>query len=359
MTFAGADGETRTEMARVLHLQPDGDAVHRTFAALQKSLKEMAAKTERNVGESKKNGGPSEPIALRIANRLFAQKNYDFRAAFLSLVKSNYGAPMESLDFKKDAAGATKQINDWVAEQTRKRIHDLIPMGALDATTRMVLANALYLKAPWEEPFEKQDTRADPFRIRGGELVNVPMMHQHENFGYAKHSGFTAVSLPYNGRELNFVVLLPDEVRGLAGLEAGLTPAILTECAKLPTADIILSMPKFKLEPPTIALKSQLEALGMKTAFDQPSGSANFDRLAPRKPNDYLYISKVFHKTFIAVDEEGTEAAAATAAVMSMATSAMPRTEPIEVKVDRPFLYLIQHAPSGVCLFIGRVTDPR
>jgi len=132
----------------------------------------------------------------------------------------------------------------------------------------------------------------------------------------------------------------------------------LAQCAKLEERDVDLYLPKFKFEPPTMALGEKLQALGMKTAFDQPKGSANFDRIAPRKPNDYLYLSQVFHKTFIAVDEKGTEAAAATAVVM-MATSAMiKRSPPIEVKVDRPFVYAIQHVPSGACLFLGRVTDP-
>ncbi len=360
MTFAGANGETRAEMARVLHFAPRDENIHSSFAALQKSLEEMAATTAKNVGQSKKIGGPSEPITLAIANRLFAQKGYGFRAAFLALVKNNYGAPMEPLDFAQNPTGATKTINDWVAEQTRKRIRDLIPMGALDAMTRMVLANALYLKAPWAEPFEKEQTRPQPFYVHGGEPVDVSMMHEHSHhFGYAKQPGFTVVSLPYSGGNLNFVVLLPDNVKGLADFEAKLTPSTLAKCAKLRPADIDLSMPKFKFEPSTMALKSQLEALGMKTAFDEPPGSANFDRLAPRKPNEYLYLSKVFHKTFIAVDEKGTEAAAATAAAMALAASAIQRDEPIEVKVDRPFLYLIQHAPSGVCLFLGRVTDPR
>ena len=156
--------------------------------------------------------------------------------------------------------------------------------------------------------------------------------------------------IPYRGRELNFVVFLPDDVNGLLALEKQWTAKLLAECTKLPSADIILSFPKFKMEPPTVALKTHLEALGMKTAFDEPPGSANFDRLAPRKPNEYLYLSKVFHKTFIAVDEEGTEAAAATAAVVMMATSAMRPDQPIEVKVDRPFLYAIQQSSSGVCL---------
>lgn len=360
MTFAGAEGETRGEMARVLHLGKGEGEVHSSFAALQKALEKMAAESAKNAGSSRKFGGPTEPITMTIANRLFAEKDYDFRPGFLTLVKNNYGAPLEPLDFKHDAGGATKRINDWVAEETRQRIRNLIPLGALDETTRMVLTNALYLKAPWAKPFEKEATKPQPFHVRGGQPVNVPMMQQRSHaFGYEKNPEYTAVSLPYSGGDLNFVVLLPHDVNGLPNLEKKLTAGMLMECAKLPATDINLSFPKFKMEPPTIALKSQLEALGMKTAFDDPPGSANFDRLAPRKPNDYLYLSKVFHKTFIAVDEEGTEAAAATAAAMAMATSAMQPQEPIEVKVDRPFVYLIQQTSTGVCLFIGRVTDPR
>jgi serpin B len=134
---------------------------------------------------------------------------------------------------------------------------------------------------------------------------------------------------------------------------------MLAECAKLEPREVDLSLPKFKFEPPTILLGEKLQALGMKSAFDQPHGSANFERIAPRKPDDYLYISQVFHKTFIAVDEKGTEAAAATAVAMATASAMMKKVQPIEVKVDRPFVYAIQHAPTGACLFIGRVTDPR
>jgi leukocyte elastase inhibitor len=186
------------------------------------------------------------------------------------------------------------------------------------------------------------------------------MRKTDKHFGYAKREGFTAVSLPYAGNDLQFLVLLPDEINGLRALDSKLTAEMLAECAKLETRDVDLHLPKFKIELPTIALARNFEALGMKTAFDQPRGSANFDRMAPRKPNDYLYISQVFHKTFIAVDEKGTEAAAATAVAMMAATALRsPPPPPTEVKVDRPFIYAIQHVPSGVCLFLGRVTDPR
>jgi serpin B len=360
MTFAGADGETRTEMARVLHFPSDASAVAPSFASLQHSLEEMSVKTAGLAKKSKEFGGPSEPITLNIANRLFAQKDYDFRQGFLSLVKQNYGAAFEPLNFVADPAAATQHINKWVADQTRDKIRDLIPENALNKLTRLVLANALYLKAPWGDPFSEKTTQAEPFHVRGGAPVNLPMMRKTGRFGYAKREGFTAISLPYSGDDLQFLVLLPDEVDGLRALESKLTESVLAGCTKLEGQEVNLHLPKFKLEPPTIALAETLQALGMKSAFDIPQGSANFDKMAPRKPNDYLYISNVFHKTFIAVDEKGTEAAAATAVVMMTATAMRaPKPPPIEVKIDRPFIYAIQHVPSGVCLFLGRMTDPR
>jgi serpin B len=360
MTFAGADGETRTEMARVLHFGNDA-GVPASFFALQRSLEEMSAKTTELIKQSRKFGGPSEPITLNIANRLFAQKDYKFREAYLSLVKQNFGGAFEPIDFIANPAAATQRINKWVADQTHDRIRDLIPGRALDKTTRLVLANALYLKAPWASEFSDNATQREPFFVRGGEPLDVPMMRKRsDHFGYARREGFTVVSLPYAGDDLQFVVLLPDDLNGLRALESKLTGDTLASCAKLEKRDVDLHLPKFKLQPPTMALAEKFEALGMKTAFDKPQGSANFDKMAPRKPNDYLYISQIFHKTFIAVDEKGTEAAAATAVAMMAGTALRPPPPPpIEVKVDRPFVYAIQHVPSGVCLFLGRVTDPR
>jgi serpin B len=360
MTFAGADGETRMEMAHVLHLTNDA-GVPASFSTLQHSLEEMSAKTAELVKQAKKFGGPSEPITLNIANRLFAQKDYAFRPAYLSLVKQNFGGAFEPIDFVANPPAATQHINKWVADQTHDRIRDLIPGGALDKTTRLVLANALYLKAPWASEFSENATQPEPFHVRGGTPTDVSTMQKRsDHFGYAKRDGYTAVSLPYAGNDLQFLVLLPDDVNGLHALESKLTGELLAQCAKLQTRDVDLHLPKFKLEPPTITLAEKFEALGMKTAFDKPQGSANFDKMAPRKPNDYLYISQIFHKTFIAVDEKGTEAAAATAVAMMAGTALRsPPPPPIEVKVDRPFVYAIQHVPSSVCLFLGRVTDPR
>src|SRR5262245_3445534 len=207
MTFAGADGQTRSEMAHVLHFPNNGGDVPASFSALQHSLEQMSVKTAELVKESKKFGGPSEPITLNIANRLFAQNGYHFREAYLSLVKQNFGGAFEPLDFVADPAAATQRINKWVAGQTRDRIRDLIPGGALDKTTRLVLANALYLKAPWASEFSQNATQPEPFFVRGGP-VDVPMMRKTDKqFGYARREGFTAVSLPYAGDELQFLVL--------------------------------------------------------------------------------------------------------------------------------------------------------
>src|SRR5439155_14613513 len=247
MTYSGADGETRTEMARVLHFPTDDTGVPASFSALQHSLEQMSAKTAEIVKQSKKFGGPSEPITLNIANRLFAQKGYAFRAAYLSLVKQNFGGAFEPIDFVADPAAATQRINKSVADQTRDRIRDLIPGGALDETTRLVLANALYLKAPWASEFSQNATKSEPFFVHGSAPVDVPMMQKTDkHLGYARHEGFTVVSLPYAGDDLQFVVLLPDEVNGLHALESKLSGDTLASCAKLERHDVDLHLPKFK-----------------------------------------------------------------------------------------------------------------
>ncbi|HEY6110874.1 MAG TPA: serpin family protein [Chthoniobacterales bacterium] len=349
MTFAGADGATRAEMARVLHFSGGEEKIHVSFATLQGALEELR----------KSSGDASEPITIAIANRLFAQTGFDFRENFRQLVRKFYGAPFEQLDFEKNPERERQHINKWVADQTRERIRDLIPPRGVNEATTLVLANAIYVKAPWAEAFSESATKPAPFHVRGGATVDLPMIRKRDRFGYLKANGFTAVTLLYVESDLQFVVLLPEEINGLRQLESKLSAGLLAQCARLERRDVDFSMPKFRFEPPTIALADVLEKLGMKNAFDQPRGSANFDRIAPRKPNDHLYLSNVFHKTFIAVDEKGTEAAAATAAVVMRATAMRETTAPIEVKVDRPFLYAIQHVPSGACLFLGRVTDPR
>ncbi len=356
MTYAGAEGETREQMAQALHY-PTGE-VQETFAALQAELAGMTERTAKLARQTKESGGPSEPVTLAIANRLFGQKGYDFRPAFLSLLKTKYETPLEQIDFTKNPPAAAKLINNWVEKQTRNRIQNLIPADALNELTRLVLVNAIYLKAPWAKEFKKSATEPRPFHSANAKTSDVPTMVRKDSFGFAQRDGFSVVALPYAGGELQFLILLPGEPNGLPALERKLSPSLLADCANLKSQDVLLYLPKFKLEPPLFQLSKPLQDLGMKSAFDIPQGSANFDGIAPRRPDDYLYISAVFHKTFVEIDEKGTEAAAATAVVMMMATSMPVETKPIEVRVDRPFLFAIQHRASGACLFLGRVVNP-
>lgn len=359
MTYAGAAGETRTQMAKVLHYPEDETALHQSFTDLQKALEAVTKTTAERAKIAKDQGGPGEPFVLTVANRLFGQDGYAFRQPFLELVKDRYRAPLEMMDFIHDADKERLKINGWVEEQTHKRIRDLIPANGLNDETRLVLVNAIYMKAPWAETFSEGTTQPLPFQVKGNETLKVPTMRRTAHMGYAQREGYQVVTVPYIGGDMQLLVLLPDAKDGLAAMEAKVTPDILSGCAKPGTSEVELFLPRFKMEPPLFKLGKVLCSLGMAGAFDKPQGSANFDRMAPRKPNDYLYISEVFHKTFLALDEKGTEAAAATAVVMMRATAFIEKPKPLEVRVDRPFLFAIQHRPSGTCLFLGRVTDPR
>jgi serpin B len=357
MTFAGADGETRTEMSRVLHLGSD-ETIDASFGALQKALDGSVHKSNDVATQSRKFGGPSEPITLAVANRLFPQSGYPIREEFAGKMQRFYGGNLEPLDFRANANGARQHINTWVAQQTRDRIQDLIPPNGVDKTTRLVLANALYLKAPWEKEFNDALTKPAPFHVRGRDKADVPTMRRVGHLGFLKKENWSLVAIPYVGSEMQFLILLPDEKSGGKQAIEKVTPQLLLEGAHIKETLVDLSLPKFKFSSPSLPLATSLKELGLKTAFDQPAGSANFDRMAPRKPNDYFTISEVFHKTFIAVDEKGTEAAAATAVAMVAGARAVREPEPIVVRVDRPFLYAIQHVPSGTCLFLGQVADP-
>jgi serpin B len=360
MTYAGAEGETRVEMQKVLHYPADDAEVHRSFAALREALEEVMQRSVRDVERMREYGVTNDPMTLTVANRLFGQTGYAFRKPFLTLVRNDYGAPFESLDFARNSQGATKHINGWVEDQTRQRIRNLIPDGALSDLTRLVLVNAVYLKAPWADEFRVSATKPKPFHLGANRRINVPTMTTTRSLGYARRDGCTVLIVPYRGGDLHFLILLPDKVDGLADLKNGLTARSLADCARLDRQQVILHLPKFKLEPPVMSLGRELQALGMKSAFDQPHGSASFDRIAPRRPNDYLYLSEVFHKTFLNLDEKGTEAAAATGVLMMpMAAAKREKPKPIEVRVDRPFLFAIQHRASGACLFLGHLSDPR
>ena len=361
MTYAGADGATKEEMEKVLHLPGSQAACGVAFNSLATALAKAVSDSEKQVATMREHHGNATPVELSVANRLFVQPGYSFRSAFLDQLHGIFNSDLAELDFKHDEQQARQTINQWVADQTHDKIRDILPANQPVPSTQLVLINALYLRAGWADAFHESATQREPFHFIGKAAARVPTMRAQRRYGYAKCDGYSVVTLPYFGRQLQFVLLVPDEEEGLASLEKSLTPAALTDCARLKHREVILHLPKFKLEPATMPLASALQSLGLRTAFDQPQGSANFDRMAPRKPNDYLYIGDVFHKTWLTLDEHGTEAAAATAVAIVTFGGIYYGKEPppIEVRADRPFMFAIQHMQSGTCLFLGRVMDPR
>ena len=360
---AGADGATRAEMARALHFPEDDAELQLAFAVLRTALDQVASQSARVAALLPRRGDRVDAIEWHAANRLYGQSGYAFREAFLSLMRDGWAAPFEPLDFRTGAEAARGTINAWVEDQTRNKIRDLIPRGGLTPDTRLVLVNALYLKAPWQSPFKKSLTTPQPFHVAGGAPRDTPTMQQTGRFGYAMENGLAVVALSYLDDGLQFLILLPDEGRSVDAVPARLTADDFARWAKLGEyprrQSVSLHLPKFRIEGATVPLGRALRTLGVRSAFDEPPGSANFERIAPRKPDGYLAISEVFHQTFIALDEDGTEAAAATATTMfTLAAHASP-PKSIEVLVDRPFLFAIQHRASGTCLFLGRITDPR
>jgi len=252
------------------------------------------------------------------------------------------------LDFASALEESRVTINNWVSEQTEGRIEDLIPQGALDPLTVLVLTNAIYFNAAWAEPFEEKLTEEGTFHLLDGGEVTVPMMRQTKSFGYAEGEGYQAVELPYDGWELSMVILLPQagEFESFEGaLDAGRVDGIVDD---LVHRQVALTMPKFEFES-GFSLKDALAALGMPDAF---TGAADFSGMTGERD---LFISEVLHKAFVSVDEAGTEAAAATAVVMTK--MGMPE-EPVEVSMDRPFIFLIRDVETGAILFVGRVIDP-
>lgn len=342
MTQNGARGRTLTEMTSVLgDVQPE---------RLNGGLNALTSYVESLAGTREKLDGKKAEIALRAANQLFGEQTMTFEQPFLDTLAREYGAGLRTVDFRGDPEGSRVAINDWTEEQTEDRIKDLIAQGLIDDLTRLVLVNAIYLKAPWEQPFEKQLTQDRDFHLLDGTAVPVPMMSlQAENSLAASGDGWRALTLPYAGRELAMTIVLPDEGRlpeVESGLAAGGLPAVL-DAVQPQAAAVSLPRWTFRTEAP---LKEVLIALGMPTAFDDRR--ADFGAMTAEA---HLYISEVVHQAFIAVDEEGTEAAAATAVIMRDESARV--SEPFVV--DRPFLFVIHDVEHGTPLFLGRVVDPR
>jgi len=339
MTYAGARGETEKQMTDTLHFDLLQNRLHPAFNNLDLEL------GRRGQGAKGKDG---EGFRLHIVNAIWGQKDFKFLPEFLDLLAENYGAGLRTLDFMKASEQSRIIINKWVSDQTEERIKDLIPQGTIDELTRLVLTNAIYFNAAWQYPFEKDATSNSAFYLLNGDKITVPMMRQAESFGYAEGDGYQVVELPYDGRELSMLVLLPQTNR-FELFEESLNAQRVDDIVKnLNTREVVLTMPKFEFES-SFGLKKTLTAMGMPVAF---SAGADFSGMTG---NPDLFIGEVLHKAFVSVDEVGTEAAAATAVIMEL--TAMPG-EPVEVTIDRPFIFLIRDIESATILFIGRVVNP-
>jgi len=339
MTYAGSLGETKSQMADVLHFTLEDSKLHTTFNALDLALESRGQDAQ---------GADGDPFRLHVVNALWGQTGYPFKSDFLDLLALNYGAGMTLLDFTTAAEPARIMINDWVAQQTEDRILDLIPEGAITALTRLVLTNAVYFNAAWLHPFEEENTAPAEFDTAEGP-VTVDMMQQTEFFPYAEVEGCQAVELPYDGEELSMVILMPNE-ESFDAFESSLSEDKIAQImGELDYQDVTLTMPKFSFTSDFL-LGKVLTEMGMSDAFDD--ALADFNGMAETYE---LYISKVIHKAFVGVDEAGTEAAAATAVIME--GRGVPE-EPVEMRVDRPFIFFIRDIQTQAIVFLGRVLDP-
>ncbi len=338
LAYAGARGETAAQMARTMRFTLPQAELHAAFAA------QTAKLTSAGKG----------PV-VRIANRVWAQAGLPVEGDFLGVAKGPYGAGLELANFNGAPEPARGAINKWVEDQTSGKIKDLLPQGSVTPLTRLVITNAIYFKAQWATPFDKAETASLPFSLGGGAKADAPMMHRLVQAGFAEAGDAQVLELPYDaagsGRNLSMVVILPKAVDGLGAVErriaAGDLRAYLGGIAE---ERVDVTLPRFKMTSEH-DLGSTLAAMGMPLAFD--AVNADFSGISKAEP---LYITRIAHKAFVEVNEEGTEAAAATGVVIG--TRSMP-PPPKVFRADHPFAFLIRDRDTGAVLFMGRVADPR
>ncbi|XP_034429056.1 leukocyte elastase inhibitor-like [Hippoglossus hippoglossus] len=342
MVMLGARGNTHTQMSESLKTKHCQDNVHADFSKLLKTLNKADA-----------------PYSLSVANRLYGEQSYQFVEDFLGETRKHYDAELESVDFKTSHEAARLNINTWVEKQTQGKIQDLLAQDVVDNMTRLVLVNAIYFKGNWNEQFKESDTKDDHFRINKNESKPVKMMHQKTKFPLTFISEFNCqvLEIPYKGEELSMLIFLPmdidDSSTGLEKLEKELTYENFVKWTRPDTMEkeeVQLGLPRFKMEE-SYDMKDVLISMGMVDAFDM--GMSDFSGMSP---SDDLGLSKVVHKAFVEVNEEGTEAAASTAAVMKWRCRPKP---PVRFIADHPFLFFIRHNPTMSVLFAGRFCSPQ
>jgi serpin B len=338
MTSSGARGETRAQMLAVLGFKDaDADTVNKAFAALMSDANSKAG---------------DRGFQLSMVNRLWGQKGLNFLPAFLDQTQKEYGAGLEELDFAHNVDGARQTINQWVEKQTADKIKDLIKPGMLHPDARLVLTNAIYFKAAWAEQFQKQMTKEDAFKLGAGDQkVNAQMMNRSGSYRYAEDDAVQIVEMPYSASTISMVVVLPREVDGLAKAEKAVDAKWLEEISgRLKSRQVQLALPRFKMRT-EFELSKVLAKMGMPLAF---SDKADFSGMTSEAK---LMIDQVIHQAYVDVNEEGTEAAAATA--VTMRTMAMRQPEkPAVFRADHPFMFMIRDTRSGAILFMGKVMNP-
>lgn len=332
MTYAGASGNTGAQMSETMHFELPQDKLHPAFNWLEQEL------TNSGVEED------TESFHLYLINTIWGQKDYKFKAAFLDKLAENYGAGLRIVNFG-NSDESRLSINNWVSEQTEGKIQDLLVPRSITTNTRLVLTNAIYFKAAWQHKFMQEDTASLPFHLLDGSTVTVSTMKQTMVFGHGKGDNYQAVELPYKDNKIAMLILLPDQGK-FADFEDSLDYQKLSDIiAGLGKGNIHLTMPKFRFES-GFGLKETLSALGMAEAF--LPDAADFSCMTDSKE---LWLDDVTHKAYVSVDENGTEATAATVATM---VASLPGT----ITIDRPFIFLIRDIETSSILFIGRVLNP-
>lgn len=344
MAYAGAEGQPKTDMAGVLHFTLDEETLHRAFNALDLALDELES-DDRGFDEDE-----GVPFTLNIANSLWAQQNLEFNRDFLNLLAINYGAGVGRVDFWNDPVGSAEVVNDWIADKTEDKITQALSPDSLTPETILLIVNAIYFLANWENQFESDFTTDETFHTFADGDVTVPMMHQQERFRYVEDDGWQAVELPYIGGDASMVILLP-ESEEYTRVEAMFDSSLLAEIRDgMEYREVSLSMPRFEFRT-HLNLGDTLKDMGMQSAF-----VSGFDSMLAEPPPNPVAIDEVIHEAFISVDEEGTEAAAVT--IVEMGITSAPMQEAVEFTVDHPFMFLIIERSTQTILFMGRVMNP-
>jgi serpin B len=336
MAYAGASGTTASEMAKTLHFTLPQQSLNPAMGALLSDLNAV-----------------HDGYQLTVANALWAQQGYNFLDTFLQLLKTDYGAGLNQVDFKGATEAARLTINQWVEQKTQDKIKDLLQPGTLAPSTRLVLTNAIYFKGDWQTQFDKAESRDEDFYASQAQTKKAAFMHREGSFSYFDGGTFQALEIPYKSKELSLIVLLPKDRSGLPALEQSLTASNTQQwLSQMVQVDkVIVALPKFK-STQQFELGATLGAMGMAQAF---SGSADFSGMTGKRD---LAISEVIHKAYIDVNEEGTEAAAATAVGMRAMAMRGPVEQPPVFRADHPFIFLIRDDRSSSILFMGRMADP-